>query len=167
MRKKSNLLQKLELLYKEIQPKRTSGEKMRLQTDQEFQQNEIKKLNKKHNVEMFNTKLRGGKAFAAEQKIREFKKILFRSKKLHKANRSSGGKKRFDLKKTIKKAVDNMNKANSEKYGLPPQTIEKKTLSDDVFREIYDFHRIAKVSKDPDRYKHYDLRQDKKFKGKL
>ena len=60
-----------------------------------------------------------------------------------------------------------MNKANSEKYGLPPQTIEKKTLSDDVFREIYDFHRIAKVSKDPDRYKRYDLRQDKKFKGKL
>ena len=37
MRKKSNLLQKLELFYKEIQPKRTSGEKMRLQTDQEFQ----------------------------------------------------------------------------------------------------------------------------------
>ena len=31
---------------------------------------------------MFSTKLRGGKAFAAEQKIREFKKILFRSKKL-------------------------------------------------------------------------------------
>ena len=28
---------------------------------------------------MFNTKVRGGKAFAAEQKIREFKKILFKS----------------------------------------------------------------------------------------
>ena len=42
MRKKSNLLQKLEIFYKEIQPKRDSGEKMRLQTNQEFQQNEIK-----------------------------------------------------------------------------------------------------------------------------
>ena len=42
MRKKSNLLQKLELFYKEIQLKRDSGERMRLQTDQEFQQNEIK-----------------------------------------------------------------------------------------------------------------------------
>ena len=115
MRKKSNLLQKLELFYREIQPKRKNGEKMRLQTDQEFQQNEIKKLNQKYNVKMFSTKLRGGKAFAAEQKIREFKKILFRSKKLHKANRSSSGKKRFDSKKTIKKAVDNMNKTNSEK----------------------------------------------------
>ena len=29
---------------------------------------------------MFSTKVRGGKAFAAEQKIREFKKILFKSK---------------------------------------------------------------------------------------
>ena len=96
-------MQKLELFYKEIQPKRTSGEKMRLLTDQEFQQNEIKKLNQKYNVEMFSTKLRGGKAFAAEQKIREFKKILFRSKKLHKANRSSGGKKKIPLEKNNKK----------------------------------------------------------------
>ena len=28
---------------------------------------------------MFHTKVRGGEAFAAEQKIREFKKILLRS----------------------------------------------------------------------------------------
>ena len=41
---------------------------MRLQTDLEFLQNEIKKLNKKYNVDIFSTKLRGGKAFAAEQR---------------------------------------------------------------------------------------------------
>ena len=29
---------------------------------------------------MYHTKIRGGNAFAAEQKIREFKKILLRSK---------------------------------------------------------------------------------------
>ena len=29
---------------------------------------------------MFSTNLRGGKAFATEQKIREFKKLLFKSK---------------------------------------------------------------------------------------
>ena len=46
-----------------------------------------------------------------------------------------------------------MNKTNSQKYGLPPETIEQKTLSDNVFREIYDFHRMVKVSKDADRYK--------------
>ena len=33
MRKKINLLQKLELFYREIQPKRKNGEKMRLQTE--------------------------------------------------------------------------------------------------------------------------------------
>ena len=51
---------------------------MRLQTDLEFLQNEIKKLNKKYNVDMFSTKLRGGKAFATKQKIREFKKLLLK-----------------------------------------------------------------------------------------
>ena len=57
---------------------------MRLQTDLEFNQNKIKALNKKFDVEMFCTKIRGGKAFAAEQKIREFKKILLRSKRFEK-----------------------------------------------------------------------------------
>ena len=33
---------------------------------------------------MFHTKIRGGKAFAAEQKIREFKKIHQKSKTMHK-----------------------------------------------------------------------------------
>ena len=41
---------------------------MRLQTNLEFQQREIIKLNKKYNVLMFSTKIRGGKAFAAEHK---------------------------------------------------------------------------------------------------
>ena len=33
---------------------------------------------------MFSSKIRGGKALAAEQKIREFKTLLFKSKRLHK-----------------------------------------------------------------------------------
>ena len=50
------------------------GKKMKLQVDQEFQQVRIvKDLNDLNNVEMFSTSLRGGKAFAAEQKIRELK----------------------------------------------------------------------------------------------
>ena len=48
---------------------------MCLQTDLEFKQNQIKKLNDEFNVEMFHTRVRGGKAFAAEQKIRELKKF--------------------------------------------------------------------------------------------
>ena len=37
------------------------NKQMRLQTDLEFQQREIMKLNKKYNVLMFGTKIRGGK----------------------------------------------------------------------------------------------------------
>ena len=56
MKKKNNLACKLELFYREIEPKRDQKqETMRLQTDLEFLQNEIKKLNKKYNIDMFNT----------------------------------------------------------------------------------------------------------------
>ena len=79
MNNRSLLAKKLRLFYEDIKRKRTG--KMRLQTDLEFKQNEIKKLNDQFNVDMFHTKIRGGKAFAAEQKIREFKKILLKSKR--------------------------------------------------------------------------------------
>ena len=46
---------------------------MRLQVDQEFQQIRINDLNKQNNVQIFSTSIRGGKAFAAEQKFRELK----------------------------------------------------------------------------------------------
>ena len=58
--------------------------KMRLQTDLEFKQNQTKKLNEQYNVEMFHSKVRSGKAFAAEQKIREYKKLLLKSKRFEK-----------------------------------------------------------------------------------
>ena len=64
------------------------NKQMRLQTDLEFQQRKILKLNKKYNVLMFSTKIRGGKAFVAEQKIRDFKKLVLKSKRLHKQTSS-------------------------------------------------------------------------------
>ena len=39
---------------------------MRLQTDLEFQLNEIKKLNEKYNDEMFSSRVCGGIAYTAE-----------------------------------------------------------------------------------------------------
>ena len=63
---------------------------MRLQTDREFQQTNIKKLNKQFDVDMYSTHVRGGKAFAAEQKIRELKKLLLRSKRIKKLARKRG-----------------------------------------------------------------------------
>ena len=79
MKSRKLLAKKLKLFYDEIEPKRNG--KMILQTDLEFKQNAIKKLNKEFSVEMFHTKVRGSKAFAAEQKITEFKKILLKSKR--------------------------------------------------------------------------------------
>ena len=58
----------MKLLYDEVRHKR-----MRLQVDNEFQQVRLKDLNDQNNVEMFTTSVRDGKAFAAEQKIRELK----------------------------------------------------------------------------------------------
>ena len=64
------LAKKLQLFYEDINRKRTG--RMRLQADLEFKQNQIKKLNDEFNVDMFHTRVRGRKAFAAEQKIRKF-----------------------------------------------------------------------------------------------
>ena len=162
MRNRSNLASKLEKFYQDIQKKRSYNEKMRLQTDQEFQQNEIKKINRKYNVEMFSSRIRGGKAFAAEQKIRELKKVIFKTKRNYKLQ-----KKKINSKQIIEKAVENLNKTNSEKYGVAPETIEKKTLENDTFREIFDFYRLAKVTKDANRYERYNEKLDKKQKKKL
>ena len=81
---------------------------MCLQTDLEFKQNQIKKLNNGFHVDMFHTKVRGGKAFATEQKIGQFKKILLRSKPFEK--NSNKRMRRNDL---IKKAAQNMNQTIS------------------------------------------------------
>ena len=91
MKSRSLLAKKLAIFYEDVQPKRTG--KMRLQTDLEFEQNQIKKLNDEFNVDTFHTKVRGGKVFAAEQKIGQFKKILLRSKRFEK-----NSNKRFNKK---------------------------------------------------------------------
>lgn len=43
---------------------------MGLQTDLEFRQNVIENLNRKHNIEIFSSRVCGGKVQAAEPKIR-------------------------------------------------------------------------------------------------
>ena len=65
MKNRSLLVKKLKLFYEDIKQKWTGT--MRLQTDLEFKKNQIKKLNNEFNVEIFHTKVEGGKAFAAEQ----------------------------------------------------------------------------------------------------
>ena len=145
MKSRHLFAQKMRLFYSDIQPKRqqvAKNERMRMQVDLEFQQNEIKRLNEKYNVEMFSSRVRGGKAYAAEQKTREFKKLLFKNKKAHKETSTSA---RFDLKKLIRKATANMNNIQSQKYGYPPKGIEENAIRSEKCREIYNFYRILKL----------------------
>ena len=64
-----SILNKMEIFYKEVEGKR-KGQKARLQTDQKFKQQNIFDSDKKFNVDMFFTAVRGGKSFATEQKLR-------------------------------------------------------------------------------------------------
>ena len=61
--------------YENLKNKR-EGRKIKLQTNQEFLQNEIKNLILKHEIEIFTTPLRGRKVFVTVQNIRELKKRL-------------------------------------------------------------------------------------------
>ena len=138
MKNRSLLAKKLAIFYEDIQPKMTG--KMRSQIDLEFKQNQIKKLNNEFNVDMFHTKVCGGKAFAAEQKIGQFKKILLRSKRFEKNSNN-----RIRPNDLIKKAAQSMNQTISTKYQLAPEKIEKRSLDPNngkYFQEIYDFMRI-------------------------
>ena len=55
----------MEFFYCDFQQKReqiAENTTMRLQTDLEFVQNEIKKINQKYHVEMFSSRVRDGKS---------------------------------------------------------------------------------------------------------
>ena len=157
MKNRKLLARKLNIFYDEIDNKRNG--KIYLQTDLEFKQNEIKKLNKKYNVTLFHSRLRGGKAFAAEQKIREFKKILLKTKRFIKRNGD-----RLRPNEAIKKAVENMNETTSRKYGVAPEAIENKIIAseDGEFnKEMFDFQRIKAVDGNINRHKKYNNKKNK------
>ena len=159
MKNRSLLAKKLKLFYDDIQKKRTGL--MRLQTDLEFKQNEILKLNNDYDVEMFHTKVRGGKAFAAEQKIGQFKKLLLKGKRLEKES-----KKRLKPLQLIANVTKNMNNIISTKYGMAPEVVEQKSLGKNgsYFKEVYDFLRIRKIGTNRARNLKYDLKKDRRKK---
>ena len=159
MKNRSLLAKKLKLFYDDIQSKRNGL--MKLQTDLEFKQNEIKKLNQEYDVEMFHTRVRGGKAFAAEQKIGQFKKLLLKGKRLEK---ESG--KRLKPLQLISNVTKNMNDTISTKYGMAPEAVEQKSLAKDgeYFTEVYDFMRVRKIGTNQARNLKYDLKKDRRKK---
>ena len=149
---RKQILQKMKLFYDEEKEKR-KNKPMRLQVNNEFQQIKIQDLNDRNNVKIFTTSIRVGKAFAAEQKIRELKR---RVAKL------SIQKLKISLTKIILNSAVNMNSIDSEKYGISLKEI--KTL--------FNFHRIEKnrqVHKRLDRfdkkkYKFKTKKNQRKFK---
>ena len=105
----------------------------------------------------------GGKVYAAEQKIREFKKFLFKSKKAHKATTSS----RFIPKKMIRKTTANTNNIQSKNYGYPPDTIAEKAVRSEKLGDAYYFYRLLKVQKHAKRYRRADTKKDKSLRRRL
>ena len=97
---------------------------MRLQVDNEFQPIKIKDLNDENNADMFTSSIRGGKAFAAEQKIRELKTRI--SKLMLKTWKS----------KIIQNLTLNMKLMKNVKYGLSPEETESQSLAGERFKSF-------------------------------
>ena len=89
---------------------------MRLQTDQEFNQNEIASINKKYNVLHYNRKLNEGYAATAEQKIHEITIRLRNFKRLL-------NKCKLKPNEALKNATANMNLLPTRKYGVAPEEV--------------------------------------------
>ena len=118
MKSRKQILQKLTLFYKDVKNK-GKEKQMRLQVDKEFQQIKIKDLNDINNVEIFSIALRGGKAFAAEQKIRELKTRI---------TKLNVQKLKTSPFKIIEMSAANINIRPSQKYGLFLKRKKKKSI---------------------------------------
>ena len=86
---------------------------------------------------MFTTNVRGGKALAAEQKIRELKKRLSKEKTISDQNKA-----KISPATIINCSAENMNNVKSKKYRLTLNEIEKKSLENRQFRTEFNFERI-------------------------
>ena len=157
MKSRKQIRQKLEQFYRDVKSKR-KGKKMRLQVDQEFQQVKIKDLNELNNVTMFSTSLRDGKAFAAEQKIRELKTRIAKLK---------SQKLKISPKKIIETSLANMNIRPSAKYGFSPEEVEKRALKCERFKVLCNMHRLEKSNKLNQRQDRYDKKNTCESKKSL
>ena len=128
-------------MYDEVKSKR-KVKRMRLQVDNEFQKVKIKDLNDENNVEMFTSLVRGGKLFAAQQKIRELET---------KTAKLNAQKLKITPTKIIQNLVLNINNMKSKKYGLSPEEIERRYLAGKRFKTIFNMQRIEKTKQLYDR----------------
>ena len=112
---------------------------------------------------MFSIAVRGGKAFAAEQKLRELKKRLSRLLVLQRNTKT----KLKSPNVLIQKAVENMNSLPTVKYGVEPDKVEKKSLESEAYRDWFNSRRLHIVSKAHARYERYEKSKYGRKKKKL
>ena len=153
MRSRKQIAKKLGQFYIDVQKKR-KNKNMRLQVDNEFQQVKIPDLNDKFNVTMFTTSVRGGKAFAGEEKIRELKVRVSKIKAI-----SDEQKAKVPAVTIIQKSAENMNAMKSQKHGISPDEVEEKYLSSQRFRVLFNFKRIERSRAVSDRLDRYDRKE--------
>ena len=111
---------------------------------------------------MFSTSIRGGKAFAAEQKIRELKTRI---------SKLMSQKLKITPKKIIEMSTTNMNIKPSVKYDISQENIENKVLNSERFKTLFNMYRIEKTNKLAHRMDRNDkkryLRKRKKLRENL
>ena len=86
---------------------------------------------------MFTTSVKGGKAFAAKQKIRELKTRV---------SKLNTEKLKMPPTKIILNSANNITNVQSEKYGFSSEEIERKSLSNKRFRAMFYMHNIEKTN---------------------
>ena len=94
------------------------------------------------------------------KKIREFKKILLRSKRFEKLRKN-----RIKPNDLIRKAAQNMNETISTKYNLAPETIEKRSLNPNggkYLQEIYNFVSLRKIENNQMKNDKYNQKIDRR-----
>ena len=133
---------------------------MKISNKKELEECVYKQIWNSSKIKIKKIKVHGGKAFPAEQKIREFKKILVRSKRFER-----NGKNRIKPNDLIKKAAQKMKETISTKYQLAPETIEKRGLNRNdskYYEEINDFMRVRKIENNQMRNDKYDQKIDRR-----
>ena len=155
VKSRQQILQKIKIFYDEVRSKR-KGKRVRLQVDNEFRQAKIKDLNDENNVEMFTTSIRDGKAFAAEQKIRELKTRI---------SKLNAQKLKISPTKIIQNSTLNMNLMKS--VGFTPEETGRRSLESEHFKTVFNIHRLEKTKKLHNRLGRYDARKYSTMRKKL
>ena len=99
---------------------------------------------------MFTTSLKGGKPFAANQKIRELKTRIVKLK---------GQKLKLTPKKIIEISTANMNIKPSRKYSNSPEKAENNALNSKRFRTLFNMYRTERTNKTNARIDRFDRKQ--------